>query len=65
MRSQIMDNTEQRNAYYQRFVESQQVAQVDPWQERVSGVQKNEFNQITPVPVKRAENKVQPLLRTV
>ena len=65
VRSQIMDNTEQRNAYYQRFVESQQVAQVDPWQERVSGVQKNEFNQITPVPVKRAENKVQPLLRTV
>jgi len=37
VRAQIMDNPEKRNAYYDRFVESQRVAQVDPWAERVSG----------------------------
>ncbi len=65
VRAQIMDNAEQRNAYFQRFVESQKVAQVDPWKERVSGVHKNEFTHITPVQIKATGNEVRPRLRTV
>lgn len=36
VRAQIMDSPDKRKAYYDRFVESQKVAQVDPWAERVS-----------------------------
>ncbi len=43
IRQQIMNDTEKRQAYYQRFVFSQTFAQVDPWSERVSGKDKHEF----------------------
>lgn len=43
VRAQIMDNAEKRKAYFDRFVESQKYAQVDPWSERVSGKDKHEF----------------------
>ncbi len=35
---------DKRRAYFDRFVESQKYAQVDPWSERVSGKDKHEFN---------------------
>jgi len=43
IRNQIMNDTDRRQAYYDRFVESQKYAQVDPWSERVSGKDKHEF----------------------
>ncbi len=43
VRRQIMDDTNKRKAYYDRFVFSQKFAQVDPWSERVSGKDKHEF----------------------
>ncbi|AJY45064.1 nitrite reductase large subunit NirB [Martelella endophytica] len=43
VRAQIMDDAEKRKAYFDRFVESQKYAQVDPWSERVSGKDKHEF----------------------
>ena len=43
VRAQIMDDADKRKAYFDRFVESQKYAQVDPWSERVSGKDKHEF----------------------
>ncbi|OQP86854.1 nitrite reductase large subunit [Rhizobium rhizosphaerae] len=43
IRRQILEDGEKRRAYYERFVFSQQFAQVDPWSERVSGKDKHEF----------------------
>ena len=43
IRRQIMQDREKRQGYYDRFVYSQQFAQVDPWSERVSGKDKHEF----------------------
>ncbi|NVO28647.1 NAD(P)/FAD-dependent oxidoreductase [Donghicola sp. C2-DW-16] len=40
----IFDDLESRRAYYERFVYSQKFSQTDPWSERVSGVDKHEFN---------------------
>ena len=44
VKAAILDDLESRRAYYDRFVFSQQFAQTDPWSERVSGVDKHEFN---------------------
>ena len=44
IRKQIVDQADTRKAYYDRFVLSQSVAQVDPWDERASGKDKHEFN---------------------
>ncbi|MEQ8592945.1 MAG: nitrite reductase large subunit NirB [Parvibaculum sp.] len=43
VRNQILDDAEKRKAYFDRFVFSQKLAQVDPWSERVSGKDKHEF----------------------
>ena len=43
IRHQIMDDTDMRQRYHDRFKASQAVAQVDPWAERVSGHQSYEF----------------------
>ena len=43
IRRQIMTDGEKREGYFDRFVFSQQFAQVDPWSERVSGRDKHEF----------------------
>ncbi len=43
VKAAILDDTDSRRAYYERFVFSQQFAQTDPWSERVSGVDKHEF----------------------
>ncbi|MGO7457717.1 hypothetical protein ACCS81_38175, partial [Rhizobium ruizarguesonis] len=40
---------ETRKAYYDRFVFSKKFAQVDPWSERVSGKDKQEFKPMATV----------------
>jgi nitrite reductase (NADH) large subunit len=49
IRRQIMDDAEKRQAYFDRFVLSQKFAQVDPWEERVSGKDKHEFRPMATV----------------
>jgi nitrite reductase (NADH) large subunit len=44
IRAEILDSPDARRAYFDRFVFSQQFAQTDPWSERVSGLDKHEFN---------------------
>ncbi|MCA0938293.1 nitrite reductase large subunit NirB [Salipiger pacificus] len=63
VKAAILDDTDSRRAYYERFVFSQQFAQTDPWSERVSGVDKHEFKPLavfgeeaeTPASVEPAE----------
>ncbi|MEO1745084.1 MAG: nitrite reductase large subunit NirB [Pseudomonadota bacterium] len=55
VRRQIMDDPEARKAYYDRFVHSQIYAQVDPWDERVSGKDKHEFNPMATLTLEAAE----------
>ncbi|MFK8082204.1 MAG: nitrite reductase large subunit NirB [Granulosicoccus sp.] len=43
IRAQIMDNADQRRRYHDRFNASQAIAQVDPWAERVAGLDAHEF----------------------
>ncbi len=48
IKSEIVDNPEQRKAFYARFLESQQHAQVDPWAERATqNVEQHEFIPLT------------------
>ncbi|ATN36568.1 nitrite reductase large subunit (plasmid) [Rhizobium sp. ACO-34A] len=49
IRRQIMEDHDKRRAYFDRFVFSQQFAQVDPWSERVSGKDKHEFKPMATV----------------
>lgn len=50
VKSEIVDNEDQRKAYYERFLESQKYAQVDPWKQRASeGVEKHQFIPLTQV----------------
>lgn len=49
VQTQIFDNPIRRMEYFSRFVASQKVAQVDPWSERVSGVDKHEFSPLKAV----------------
>ncbi|MBY6006691.1 nitrite reductase large subunit NirB [Salipiger bermudensis] len=44
VKAAIFDDLASRRAYYDRFVISQENSQTDPWSERVSGVDKHEFN---------------------
>ena len=55
IRAQIMDDAEKRKAYYDRFVFSQKFAQVDPWDERVSGKDKHEFKPMATLNLEAAE----------
>jgi nitrite reductase (NADH) large subunit len=54
IRRQVLDDTERRRAYYERFVHSQKFAQVDPWSERVSGLDKHEFRPLAAVGLPQA-----------
>ncbi len=54
VRKIIVDDAEKRKAYYDRFVLSQKVAQVDPWSERASGKDKHEFNPMATVGFQQA-----------
>ena len=49
VRRQIMEDTEKRKGYFERFVYAQKFAQVDPWSERVSGRDKHEFKPMAAV----------------
>ena len=49
IRRQIVQDGEKRRAYFDRFVFSQKFAQVDPWDERVSGKDKHEFRPMATV----------------
>ncbi len=55
IRKQIMDDHDKRKAYFERFVFSQKFAQVDPWSERVSGVDKHEFKPMATLTLEAAE----------
>jgi nitrite reductase (NADH) large subunit len=55
IRKQIMDDGDKRRAYFDRFVHSQKFAQVDPWSERVSGVDKHEFRPLATLTLEAAE----------
>ncbi|MCF8465970.1 MAG: nitrite reductase large subunit NirB [Sneathiella sp.] len=55
IRRQIMEDTEARRGYFDRFVLSQKFAQVDPWSERVSGKDKHEFVPMSDLTLEAAE----------
>lgn len=55
IKSQIMDNAEQRQTYYDAFIFAQKFAQVDPWDERVSGLDKHEFNPLAILELEAAQ----------
>ena len=46
IRQQIIEDSDRRLHYFDRFVASQQVAQVDPWAERVQGKHHQEFSMV-------------------
>ena len=54
VRNVIMNNAQRRSDYFNRFVESQKVAQVDPWQERVEGKFSYEFKPLAKLPLEVA-----------
>ncbi|NRA87673.1 MAG: NAD(P)/FAD-dependent oxidoreductase, partial [Rhizobiales bacterium] len=55
IRNVIMKDTKRREAYYEAFVYSQKFAQIDPWSERVSGVDKHEFNPLATLPLEAVQ----------
>jgi nitrite reductase (NADH) large subunit len=55
IRNQIANDPERRKAFFDRFVHSQQFAQVDPWSERVSGKDKHEFKPMAVLSMEAAE----------
>ncbi|MGB8816685.1 MAG: nitrite reductase large subunit NirB, partial [Rhizobiaceae bacterium] len=55
IRKQIVDDHDRRKAYFDRFVHSQKFAQVDPWSERVSGLDKHEFKPMATLTLEAAE----------
>ncbi len=55
IRRQIMDDHEKRRAYFERFIYSQNFAQVDPWSERVSGKDKHEFSPMATISLEAAQ----------
>ena len=56
IKARIMVDHAARKQYSDRFQESQRLAQIDPWTERVSGAHEHEYNNITPVPVAHKES---------
>jgi len=54
IRRQIVDDAPRRRAFFDRFVESQKFAQVDPWSERVSGKDKHEFRAMAEIGLAQA-----------
>jgi nitrite reductase (NADH) large subunit len=54
IRQQIMEDGERRKALYDRFVLSQQFAQIDPWAERARGKDAHEFAPVADLTVREA-----------
>jgi nitrite reductase (NADH) large subunit len=46
IKTQIVENAENRAALFERFKFGQQFAQIDPWKERAEGVAAHEFQSI-------------------
>ncbi len=55
VKAAIVDDPASRRAYHERFLVSQKVAQVDPWAERVAGLEAQEFTPIVIEPRLAAE----------
>ena len=43
IKQEIVEDADKRKAFYDRFIESQKYAQVDPWKKRVEGFDNNSF----------------------
>jgi nitrite reductase (NADH) large subunit len=43
IKAAVVNDPESRKALYERFLESQQPAQIDPWKERANGAMAGEF----------------------
>lgn len=54
IRRQIMEDGERRKALYDRFVFSQQFAQIDPWAERANGKDAHEFAPVADLTLREA-----------
>ncbi len=54
VRKQVMEDRDKRAALYERFVHSQQFAQIDPWAERVAGKEAHEFAPLADLTMKEA-----------
>jgi nitrite reductase (NADH) large subunit len=50
IRQQIMQEPERRRGFFERFVASQSVAQVDPWAARAAGAHQHEFIPLSLLP---------------
>ncbi len=55
VKAAIVDDVARRRAYVERFLAAQKVAQVDPWAERVAGLEAQEFTPIVVQPRLAAE----------
>ncbi|MBV5266368.1 nitrite reductase large subunit NirB [Pinisolibacter aquiterrae] len=55
IKATIVDDPAAREALWERFLLSQKFAQIDPWAERVAGLESHEFSPITIVPALAAE----------
>ncbi len=55
IKATIVDDPATRKALWERFLHSQSFAQIDPWAERVAGLESHEFSPITIVPALAAE----------
>ncbi len=51
----VLNDEERRRALFDRFVRSQQTAQIDPWAERVAGKEAYEFQPLAMIPAAAAE----------
>jgi nitrite reductase (NADH) large subunit len=49
IRRQVLEDVDRRRSFFDRFVHSQKVAQVDPWAERVGGKDAHEFRPLASV----------------
>jgi nitrite reductase (NADH) large subunit len=54
IRQQIMEDSERRRILYDRFVFSQQFAQIDPWAERAQGKDAHEFAPVADLTLREA-----------
>lgn len=57
IRRQVLDDADGRKAWFDRFVFSQKVAQVDPWSERATGLDEHEFRPLTVIEHRRAGSR--------
>jgi len=51
IKERIVENTESCAALHKRFLESQEVSQIDPWEERAKGVESHEFEPLKEIGV--------------